>query len=277
MKGGIIMILADYHTHSRFSTDSDASMRDMIEQAINMNLSTLCFTDHMDYDYPGEPKGLFTFDVNDYRKEISSLQEEYQNKITVLAGIELGMQPHLGKRYQSLTQTYPFDFIICSSHIINGLDPYYPSFWKDASNDSIHQSIETYFLSILENIKEFQDFDVYGHIDYVIRYIPDKTFSFVYQDYKDLLDMVLRAIISIGKGIEVNTAGYKYGLNHPNPCEDIISRYIELGGEIITIGSDGHEPNHLAYDFTRVRELLCSLGVSYYTIFQNRKPEFLKL
>ena len=45
----------------------------------------------------------------------------------------------------------------------------------------------------------------------------------------------------MGKGIELNTGGFKYGLGHPNPCEDIIKRYKELGGEIITLGSDAHK------------------------------------
>ena len=80
-----------------------------------------------------------------------------------------------------------------------------------------------------------------------------------------------------GKGIEVNTAGLKYGMNDPNPHHDIIKRYLELGGEIITIGSDGHCPEHMAYDFHKLPDFLSSLGVHYYTIFRNKKPEFIKL
>ena len=110
-----------------------------------------------------------------------------------------------------------------------------------------------------------------------MRYCPDKNYQFIYQDYADLIEEILKTIIEDGKGIEVNTGGYKYGLGYPNPHPDILKRYLELGGEILTIGSDGHCPEHMAYDFPKLRELLTSLGFRFYTIFQNQSPEFIEL
>jgi histidinol-phosphatase (PHP family) len=91
------------------------------------------------------------------------------------------------------------------------------------------------------------------------------------------LDDVLRTILDCGKGIEINTSGYKYGLGHAHPKTEILKRYRELGGEIITIGSDAHKPEHLCYDFHLVPELLKSLGFTYYTTFVQRKPVFERL
>ena len=116
------------------------------------------------------------------------------------------------------------------------------------------------------------DFDVYGHIDYVVRYGPNKNQFYSYKKFSDIIDEILKKIISTGHGIEINTAGFKYRLGHPNPTEDIIKRYHELGGEIITIGSDGHKPEHLAYDFNKIPALLNSCGFDYYTVFEGRKP-----
>lgn len=134
-----------------------------------------------------------------------------------------------------------------------------------------------YLEVILQNVKVYHDYCVYGHLDYAVRYCPDKNYQFIYQDYADLIEEILKTIIEDGKGIEVNTGGYKYGLGYPNPHPDILKRYLELGGEILTIGSDGHCPEHMAYDFPKLRELLTSLGFRFYTIFQNQSPEFIEL
>ncbi len=87
----------------------------------------------------------------------------------------------------------------------------------------------------------------------------------------------MRTIIQKGKGIEINTGGFKYGLGHPNPTEEILTRYRELGGEIITIGADAHTPEHIAFDFHKIPQLLTDCGFRYYTVFKERKPFFYKL
>lgn len=275
------MIAADYHTHSAYSADAKASMREMAEQALNKGLTYLCFTDHMDYDYPKEYHTKFEFDVPSYFREAAGLKEEYAGRLEIRTGIELGMQPHLASRCKALITAYPFDFVLCSSHLSNGLDPYYPAFWE---GKSIHEALLCYFESILSNIKVFDDFDVCGHLDYICRYIPRDSnhsrnpLSFgCYGEFRDIIDEILLLLLSKGKGIEINTCGFKSGINHPNPHEDIIRRYCELGGGLITIGSDAHKPDHLAYDFNQIRALLLSLGLDKYAVFTKRKPSFLPL
>lgn len=267
------MITADYHLHCNFSSDSDAEPRDMIEQAIQLGLNKMCFTDHMDYDFPSE-KYPFVFEPGDYFKTLSSLREEYKNKIQVLIGIELGLRPYLKERYQQLLARYDFDFVIGSSHLVGDVDPYLKVYWEDKNEK---QGIADYFSSISANVAAFTGFDVYGHIDYAIRYAPNTNKDFIYSQYGDILDEALTKIIHGGIGIEANTSGYKYGLGAPHPHPSILKRYKELGGEIITIGSDGHKPEHLAYDFDIIRDLLLSLGYKYYTVYEKRKPKFLCL
>ena len=173
-----------------------------------------------------------------------------------------------------MTNGYPFDFVIGSSHVVHGKDPYYFSFFDGKTEQEAYTE---YFVSILENLDAFTDFDVYGHIDYVVRYGPNRNADYTYAKYADVLDEILKKLISLGRGIEINTGGFKYGLGHPNPSEEILSHYHELGGEILTIGADAHQPEHVAYDFKKVRDLLKACGFSYYTVFRNRKPEFYKL
>lgn len=262
------MIKADYHVHSEFSSDSQTSMKEMIEKAIELNFSRICFTDHMDYDYPKVYGESFTFDPMLYFQTLTCLQNKYQGKIRILNGIEIGMQPYLADKYKQLINKYPFDFVICSTHLVNNIDPYYNDYWIDKTQD---KGITDYLKTITENISVYRDFDVYGHIDYILRYCQNRPENF-YQKYADYIDTALIHIIQAGKAIEVNTSGYKYGLGYPNPHEDIIKRYLELGGELITIGSDAHQPEYFGFSFKEVKNLLLSLGFRYYTVFEQRKP-----
>lgn len=263
----------DQHMHCNFSGDSDALPEDMIKAGIAHGLSGICFTDHLDYDYPEEPN-IFLLDFNNYFKALSDLREKYADKISVNIGIELGLQPQAAGQNLAVAEKYPFDFIIGSSHVVNHMDPYYPEFFAERNEDEAYME---YFESVLENINSCVDFDVYGHIDYVVRYGPNKNAFYTYEKFKDIIDEILTQLISKGKGIEVNTGGFKYGLGHPNPTEDIIKRYRELGGEIITMGADAHVPEYVAYEFDKTAQIIKNCGFKYYTVFKNRKAEFIPL
>ena len=270
---GNFMIICDYHNHTSFSPDSTAAPESMIEQAIRSGLKMICMTDHMDPDYP-YPDYDFTFDVNKYFKKHEELRARYGNQITLYTGIELGLQPGIKNELIKLSDEWDWDFVIGSSHLVDHMDPYFPEYWQDKSD---YSGILRYFETILENVTEFDNIDVYGHIDYIVRYAPAKAANYSYQKYAEILDEVLKTLISKNIGLELNTAGFKYGLGFPNPHTDILKRYKELGGEILTIGSDGHKPEHLAYDFQKVPDILKECGFEYYTIFKKRQPEFIKV
>lgn len=276
------MILSDIHLHSDFSGDSNTPMEEMVLHAIRIGLERICFTDHIDYDYPIMADGtLFEFDVDKYLLKIERLQAKYGDRIRILKGLELGLKTNILPKLDQLMENRRFDFIIGSSHIVFDKDPYYPDYWE---NISVHEGLMQYFQNIIDTAKAFDNFDTYGHIDYIIRYIPavknklaPVSDFYSYAKYADILDEVLTTIITAGKALEVNTAGYKYGLGQPNPNGDIIKRYFELGGKFVTIGSDGHVPEHMAYDFEKVRKLLLGIGVREYAVFENRKPILLPL
>lgn len=267
-------MLWDAHIHTRFSEDSTAPERVMADTAIKKELDGICFTDHMDLDYPDGPDS-FVFDVSEYMQAMKSLQQQYAGRLHILIGIELGLQPHLFATYHALFKKEPnFDFIIGSSHLVHRMDPYYPEYFHGRNEEDGYLE---YFESILENIHAYSDFDVYGHLDYVVRYGPNKNRNYSYRKYADIIDEILKALISRGKGLEINMSGYKYGLGHPNPTEDILRRYRELGGEILTLGSDAHAPEHIAYRFEKIPDLLSYLGFTHFTIFQKRKPQFISV
>ena len=263
------MITADFHTHTDFSTDSDQPMEGAVAALIEKGVKTVCFTEHMDMDYPG---GEFLLDTAAYRAELMRLREKYSGRIEILFGVELGLMDYLAPRLREYTAQWDFDFVIGSSHLVDGCDPYEPEYFGRYGD---HNGILRYFESILANIGAFGDFDVYGHLDYVVRYSAAKAYS--PSEYAELIDEILKTLISMGKGIELNTAGLKYGLGWAHPHPDVLRRYRELGGEIITVGSDGHMAEHYAWEFGRASELLKAAGFDCYTVFRGRKPDMVKL
>jgi len=252
-------------------------MEEMIVKGISLGLTSMCFTEHMDMDYvynTPEETGIFELNTDSYLYDFIRFKEKYAGKIKLLFGVELGLQPHLGRRLVVYSKSYDFDFIIASSHICNGRDPYYPSFFEGRSDEEAYRE---YFSSILENLKAFQNFDVYGHLDYVVRYGKTRDTEYCYDKYQDILDPILETILEAEKGIEINTGAINYGLRDLNPCIGILKRYRALGGEIITVGSDAHRPDALAKGFERAAEILTACGFRYYTVFENRMPEFCRI
>lgn len=271
------MIRSDFHTHSYFSGDSKSPMREMIQGAISKGLERICFTEHFDPDFLyiiPEETGMFELDTDSYMKEALFLQKEYSSSIKVLRGVELGVQEHLADTLNQYVKDYPFDFIIGSSHICDRMDPYDKSFFE---NRTSKEAFRAYFESIDRNIKAFDQFDVYGHLDYVVRYAPDTNQAYFFKDYQDIFESIFKQLVSKGKGIEINAGGYRRGLGVPNPTPEIIRFYKECGGEIITVASDAHTPNDLASHFEQLEAILLNSGFHYYTVFENRKPAFLKI
>lgn len=277
------MIQADMHMHTWFSTDSEACPRDMADEAVRKGLKTICFTDHFDKDdLEWGEEGIF--DVDAYFVEMQKLQEEYAGKLNIRIGIELGLRTYLKDYYEELTKKYPFDFVIGSVHNV----PYK----KDAEGNILYTDPaaeklftdrtdkEAYRLMMettLENVRTSDCFQTLGHLDYVVRYGKSREKAYSYTDYADIIDEILKLLIEKEKGLEVNSAGLKYGLPFAHPHSDVLKRYRELGGEIITIGADAHKPEHIAYDFAKAEEILKSCGFKYYTEFFEQKPVFKQL
>ena len=133
-----------------------------------------------------------------------------------------------------------------------------------------HRHINAISKFFFKNLQTYSCFDTCGHIDYVVRYGPSKNVHYCYKNHADILDEILKTLIDKGIGLECNTAGFKYGLGQPHPSTEILKRYKELGGELLTLGSDAHAPCHIAYDFQKASDLLKACGFRYYTIFKEK-------
>ncbi len=261
----------DYHVHSNFSIDSRMSMSDACIKAMELGLTEIAFTDHVDLDWPDN---LFpAFDINALDKcidETEEIKEKFRAYITVKKGVEIGLQPHTLEECSKIVTSYPFDFVIASVHIVGRTDPSFPSYFESKNKE---QSFIRYYEEILSLVGAFDDFSVLGHLDYVKRYSP---YPYKDDDHKigsDIIDEILKALIRKNKGIEVNTSGYRHISNSPMPHFDVIKRYRELGGEIITLGSDAHHTRYIGLNFKEAMKGIKNAGFNQLTTFSNQKPQ----
>lgn len=266
------LLPADYHLHTNHSGDSKTPMDDMIQSSIAKGLKEICFTEHMDKDFPILPEvaaGTFDLDTESYRKELFSLREKYADRITVKYGVEIGLQPQIVSDNSSYIRENDFDFVIGSIHLVDHQDPYYPYLWEGRQESDI---VKRFFELTLENIKAFHDYDVLGHLDYIVRYLPSKNQVDSYALHKDIIDEILSILVKEGKGLDFNSKALFYGASRPNPQAEVLTRFREMGGRIITFGSDAHVTNGIAGCFEQARDIALACGFKEYFIFDKRNP-----
>ena len=266
------MFRADYHIHTNFSIDSEAPMEAMILSAIDKGMTEIAITDHADFDTRHYPVPDYT----DYMPYFRALQYKYKDKINIILGTEAGLENKWSDKINKFLLSCDFDFIIGSSHGTQTLDLYFDR--KEYFSDKTKKEAYTiYFEEIIKNIEAFPNFNVYGHIDFISRYGMYQDNSLEYKDYADLIDTALLSLINKGKGIEVNTSGFRYGIDTTYPSLTILKRYKELGGEIITAGSDSHRPADVADHIDYAYSLIQEAGFKYITVFRKQRPDFIKL
>lgn len=264
--------MKDCHVHTNISHDGISRYEDYINIGKQKGVDEITFTEHWD-DYTGLETKLKTLDISKYREEY--LKYKNDSVLKTNFGIEIGLQPDIIKKVKTIVNEYPFDFIIGSSHITCKKDMAMDkSFFEGLSR---REAYLKYFEEILKNIELYNEFDVYGHIDYVVRYGGYAENKIDYIEFKEILDEILLSLIKKNKGIEINTSGIRYGLGNPHPNIDIIRRYKELGGKIITMGSDAHKVNDLASGFDVAFDILENAGFDEIAVYHNRVPDFVKI
>jgi len=282
----------DCHNHSQFSFDGEkTTVGKSTASAIEKGLGGICFTDHCDFHVPEmkaefEPLVKEEFDVEAQQAEIDRMNEEIASgrfgkaaakKFKVFKGVEIGVYESCRPQIQEYFQTHRFDQVIASVHYLDDLDPYWGGVyykgktWKEAYGH--------YLETLLKEMKWLGDnFDIMGHFDYIARYAPYPKESILYKDFPGLFDEILTYLAQNGKGLEINTKTYRaYGLRTPQLDRDILVRYLELGGEIITLGSDSHAADRIGTKFDYYAQFVKSCGFRRLAHFEGRKPRLVTI
>lgn len=279
--------LIDCHTHTGFSVDSEADINEMIERAIDLGLSAYAITDHCECNrwYGREhyinPTTYLYFDFGqDYLNsvaEITKLKEKYSDKIELICGVELGQANQEPDLAQIVVDDRRVDFIIGSLHQLYETEDFALIDYSMYTHDEVMWLLDRYYVEVLE-LAKLGKFDVLGHLTYTLRYIEGNARIKVdLKKYDDIIDEIFKTVIYNGKGIEINTSGLRQKYGKTFPDELYVKRYRELGGEILSLGSDSHCVQDIGKGIEQGAEIAKKSGFKYVAYFKEHKPVFIKL
>lgn len=288
MQKGATM-LADYHVHTEFSDDSVFALEDVCALAIERGIDEICITDHVDYDvrpdwdeYRRDPscakifegKPSINVDYERYFPAIEAARERFAPTLAVKTGMEFGVQSHTAERFHALFEQHAdaWDFIILSIHQVGNEEFWNGTFQKGRTQDEYNMQ---YYEEMLRVVQRFDDWSVLGHLDLIKRY--DAAGPWPDANARDIVAEIMKEAIRRGKGIELNTSSIRYGLSDLTPSEDILRLYRDLGGRILSIGSDSHKPEHLGAHIPMMRERLQAIGFTEFCTFDHMEPVFHRL
>lgn len=253
-------MMFDSHSHTEFSGDSEMKAGDALAAAERLGIG-LVFTEHLDLDYPGDTD--FTFDPDAYWKAYEPLRSD-----RLRLGVEVGMQETTCERSRAFAERVPFDLVIGAAHMVDGKDLYDKESYGEAPKDVFYRK---HYRTMAENVRSHDFIDVLAHIDYIARYAPYDDPEVEYGKFWEDIDEVLRAVIETDTVLELNTRrlGTKRGMKELVP---VFSRYRELGGRQITVGSDAHTADAVGAHFDAALDFAEALKLQAVT-FSGRRPE----
>lgn len=263
--------MIDYHIHTNISPDCKVPMKLMAQAAREAGIKEVGFAQHIDLDLPGEPD-FSKIDFDAYTAQFEETQREFPG-LVLRRGIEAGLDPRTKEKMAAILDGYPCDFVIGSQHVVFGLDPYYQSVWEGRTQREL---FDEYMRVSMETAESCEFYDVLGHLGYISKFCPHEDRLLRYSDYPDAVDEILKTLIRKGKALEVNTNGL-YMTPSTMPETPILKRYHELGGEMLTIGSDAHFESVVGHAVSETLETLKSIGFRYVCAFDNRRPRFIDI
>lgn len=259
----------DFHMHSTVSFDGHDTPERMVQAATSAGLKEICFTDHIDYEKDAKWQRM-VFDTAVYNAAYDNLTHP---ALIIRRGMEFGMKPDNAAQLSEDLKRRPFDFVLGSVHTVAELDVYFEPYWE---GKTVPQAERQYLEETLACVRAHEDFDVLAHLTFLSKARAHPTHSPIrYEDYRELVDEILRTLAQKGKGLEMNTSGV-------DRCGDFLPsavylrRFKELGGEIVTIGSDAHTADRVGQYTLRACEILKDI-FGYVCTFEGRQPVFHKL
>ena len=253
----------DYHMHSRVSFDAKDSGLDMALAAAARGVKEICFTDHIDYT----PEMEMVFDTAVYNAEYDDLQVP---GLLIRRGMEFGLTPDNPDQLKKDLQRRPFDFVLGSVLLVDGVDIYLDPYWQGKTYD---EAVRRHLETTLECVRVHEDYDVLGHLTYIANCGANPRKELLrYEDHRSIMDEIMLELVRRGKGMELNTSGIDR-CGGPLPTLDYFQRFYELGGRIVTVGSDSHDVARAGqYTHEMVAELKKIFG--YVCTFEGRRPIF---
>lgn len=259
----------DFHMHSSVSFDASGNPEDMVKAAEQRGLREICFTDHIEYEL-GVAQQTMVFTTEQYNAAYDHL---ISSTVKIRKGFEFGLKPNNQEDLKRELLRRPFDFVIGSVHMVHEQDVYFEEFWK---GKNLRDAYRVFLEETLACVRAHDDFDVLGHLTFICKSPKNPTHEpILYNDWRECVDEILSVLARKGKGMECNTSGLDI-CGQFLPSMDFFRRFKELGGEIVTVGSDAHDARRVGQ---YSREVCSQLGEIFGCVctFENRKPVFHKI
>jgi histidinol-phosphatase (PHP family) len=256
--------LHDYHIHSLFSCDSEASMEQMCVAAIQAGIPEIGFSDHFDL-HPDDPFQDY-LDLESWWESFSVCKQKFSGELILRAGIEVGEPHRFAQRVNQLALEYPWDFILGSLHWVDDISVFDKSFFRSNERDSYL----AYFLE-LERLVDEGEFDILAHFDVVKRYGYEYYGTYQPEDYHEPIRRILRRLADRGQALEINTATLRRSIQRPSPDAILLQWFREEGGRSITLGSDAHSPQEVGFGLSSMRMMVQSAGFTGLAQYENRQ------
>ena len=269
--------LTDYHCHTHISRDSQTPYYDMVMAEYDAGVRRLCVTDHCDtvdwrtLEFNPDCRNVARKELEAYEADIDRFPADLELRMGMELA-ELLFHPELADELASAPW---LDFVLGSYHITREYGDYHEQSYADPA---FCDTLWDIYLRDIQQVADMNYFDVLAHIGYFRRYAWNQGFDtgLTLDKHGDRIEHLLQTIIRNGKGIEINCSGLRDGCG-PFPSEEILRLYKSLGGEIITIGSDAHNPSHAAKCLDQGQQLLSACGFRYIATFTKRKPSFIPI
>lgn len=267
-------ILLDCHNHSCQSPDGVNTPREMVERAIELGIKYYALTDHLEINKFYDEEFLYEEPVRQSSEIVPALKSEYKDKIRMSYGVELGQPLQNMSLTQRMLETYNFDYIIGSLHMCNGWDDFYLLDYSKVSADKL---LDLYFEELLE-MARWAKFDILGHLTYPLRYIVGESkIKIDMTKHLSIIKEIFTAVIKNDMGIEINTSGLRQQIGEALPSEYYIELYKNLGGKILTIGSDAHCVEDLGKGVAQCTAMAKKVGFNQLAFYEHRKPIFINI
>ena len=230
----------------------------MCEKAVSLGLTHLAITDH--YDINAVEEGIYPRpDLEGIAECIERARKKYSSRLIISRGIELGSALQYPERAREILKEGDFDTVVASVHYMRDHNDFY--YWD--MTDQTKESFERAFLLYLDDIEETLDMghvQVLAHLTYPLRYFlaGGKLFPIFFAEKK--IESILSKVIKKGVLLEVNSSGFRQGLDAPLPDRYILEMYRELGGRLISAGSDAHSPSQIGQSYGLCADYLKSCG-----------------
>ena len=267
--------LIDLHMHTSSSFDGHYSAAEMCEAAVNAGLSVITFTDHFDVDF-FEAHRLGERQVTSY-EDVVSAQAAFAHRLKVLVGIEVGQGTYEPELTKKSLEKYSYDFIIGSIHNLRKTPDFCELDYTNMTIDEVYGLLDKYFEE-MHLLAKWNGFDTLAHLTYPLRYIMGNYGIKVdLKKYDGIVDEIFKTVISNGKALEINTSGLRQKIGVTMPTVDYVRRFKELGGELLTIGSDAHFTEHVGAGINEGFAIAEAAGLEYVTYFEKHKPVMVKI